>query len=30
LEKMENWQPALLNKIPVAKKMQQTITIHPR
>lgn len=30
LEKMENWQPALLHKIPVAKKMQQTLTIHPR
>lgn len=30
LDKMENWTPALLNKIPVAKKMQQTITIHPR
>jgi hypothetical protein len=30
LEKMDNWTPALLNKIPVAKKMQQTITIHPR
>jgi murein L,D-transpeptidase YafK len=30
LEKMDNWAPALLNKIPVAKKMQQTITIHPR
>lgn len=30
LERMDNWTPALLNKIPVAKKMQQTITIHPR
>lgn len=29
LEKMENWQPALLNRMPVAKKMQQTITIYP-
>ena len=30
LEQMENWKPALFDRMPVAKKMQQTITIHEK